>query len=81
MRGKGPKQLCKAVEGAGGEVREYAAPKPWEVPKWTAGRARELGLRMESDTAKQLVALVARANSGSPASWRSWRWRFIRAPT
>ncbi len=58
VRGKAPKQLCKAVEGAGGEVREYAAPKPWEVPKWTAGRARELGLQMESDTAKQLVALV-----------------------
>ena len=58
VRGKAPKQLCKAVERAGGEVREYAAPKPWEVPKWTAGRARELGLQMESDTAKQLVALV-----------------------
>ena len=24
VRGKAPKQLCKAVEGAGGEVREYA---------------------------------------------------------
>jgi DNA polymerase III subunit delta len=57
-RGKGPKQLSKAVEGAGGETREYAAPKPWELPKWCVGHARELGLQLESDTAKELVARV-----------------------
>ena len=28
VRGKALKQLCKAVEKADGEVREYAAPKP-----------------------------------------------------
>ena len=58
VRGKALKQLCKAVEKAGGEIREYAAPKPWELPKWVAGRGRELGLAIDSDTAKQLVALV-----------------------
>ena len=42
-RGKAVKQLAKAVEKAGGEVREYAAPKPWELPKWCVGHARELG--------------------------------------
>ena len=58
VRGKALKQLCKTVEGAGGEVREYAAPKPWELPKWTAERARELGLQIDKEAAKQLVALV-----------------------
>jgi DNA polymerase III subunit delta len=58
VRGKALKQLAKAIEKAGGEVREYAAPKPWELPKWTVGHARELGLAIESDTAKLLVALV-----------------------
>lgn len=58
VRGKALKQLCKAVEKADGEIREYAAPKPWELPKWVAGRGRELGLAIDSETAKQLVALV-----------------------
>jgi DNA polymerase III subunit delta len=57
-RGKALKQLCKAVEKAGGEVREYAAPKPWELPKWTIERGRELGLEVDGEAAKQLVALV-----------------------
>jgi DNA polymerase III delta subunit len=47
VRGKALKQLAKAVEGAGGEVREYPAPKPWELPKWIAERGRELGLQVD----------------------------------
>ena len=58
VRGKPLKQLSKAVEKAGGEVREYAAPKPWELPKWAIERARELGLQLDSEAAKELVALV-----------------------
>lgn len=57
-RGKAVKQLGKAVEKAGGETREYAAPKPWELPKWCVGHARELGLRLEPEAAKELVARV-----------------------
>jgi DNA polymerase III subunit delta len=57
-RGKATKQLSKAVEKAGGEVREYAAPKPWELPKWCVGHARELGLQLDSEAAKELVARV-----------------------
>jgi DNA polymerase-3 subunit delta len=57
-RGKAVKQLAKAVEQAGGEVREYAAPKPWELPKWCIGHARELGLRLDGEAAKELVARV-----------------------
>ncbi len=55
-RGKAVKQLCKAVEKAGGEVREYTAPKPWELPKWCVERGRELGLQLSSEAAKELVA-------------------------
>jgi DNA polymerase III delta subunit len=58
VRGKALKQLAKAVEAAGGEVREYPAPKPWELPKWIAGRGQDLGLQVDPEAAKELVALV-----------------------
>jgi DNA polymerase-3 subunit delta len=57
-RGKALKQLCKAVEGAGGEVREYAAPKPWELPKWLVGRGQDLGIQIDGEAAKELVGVV-----------------------
>ena len=56
--GKALKQLIKAVEQAGGEVREYAAPKPWQLPKWCVERARELGLQLDGRRRR--------------AWWRSW---------
>jgi DNA polymerase-3 subunit delta len=55
VRGKALKGLTKVVESAGGETREYPAPKPWELPKWAAGRARELGLEIDKDAARALV--------------------------
>lgn len=58
VRGKPLKQLVKLVEGAGGEMRDYQAPKAWELPKWAAERARELGLQLDGDAAKALVAMV-----------------------
>jgi DNA polymerase-3 subunit delta len=57
-RGKAAKQLSKAVDQAGGETREYSAPKPWELPKWCVGHARELGLQLDPEAAKELVARV-----------------------
>jgi DNA polymerase III subunit delta len=57
-RGKALKQLGKAVEKAGGETFEYAAPKPWELPKWVIERGRELGLQVDPQAAKDLVAQV-----------------------
>ena len=39
-------------------MREYAAPKPWELPKWCVGHARELGLQLDPEAAKELVARV-----------------------
>ena len=58
VRGKALKQLAKAVEAAGGEVREYPAPKPWELPKWIVERGRDLGMQVDQEAAKELVALV-----------------------
>jgi DNA polymerase-3 subunit delta len=57
-RGKPQQRLVKAVTSAGGEVREYTAPKPWQMPKWAAERAAELGLRLDQEAAKALVGVV-----------------------
>jgi DNA polymerase III subunit delta len=57
-RGKAPAKLAKAVEKGGGEAREYGAPKPWELPKWVVERAREDGLAVDIETAKQLIQAV-----------------------
>lgn len=57
-RGKAAAPLVKAVNGAGGEVREHAAPKPWEMPKWVISRAKELGLTMDPEAARTLLAVV-----------------------
>jgi DNA polymerase-3 subunit delta len=54
-RGKPTARLAKAVEKAAGERREYGAPKPWELPKWAAERARDEGLTIDKDAAKLLV--------------------------
>jgi DNA polymerase III subunit delta len=56
VRGKPLARLCKAVEEAGGEIREYAAPKPWKLPGWVAEQAREQGIELDGDAAKTLVA-------------------------
>jgi len=55
VRGKALKGLTKIVEAAGGESREYPAPKSWELPRWTVERARELGLTIDKDAARALV--------------------------
>ncbi|MEA2468259.1 MAG: polymerase subunit delta [Thermoleophilaceae bacterium] len=57
-RGKPPARLVKAIEKAAGEHREYSAPKPWQMPKWAAERAREEGLNLDQEAAKALVAIV-----------------------
>jgi DNA polymerase-3 subunit delta len=58
VRGKPLKGLVKAVKAAGGELSEYDAPKPWELPRWAIARARELGLILDPEAAKLLVAIV-----------------------
>jgi len=58
VRGKPVDRLVKATKRAGGEVRDYAAPKPWEMPRWVIDRASEEGLHLDVEAAKALVALV-----------------------
>ncbi len=55
VRGKPLKGLTNIVAAAGGECREYPAPKPWELPGWAIGRARELGLSLDKEAARALV--------------------------
>jgi DNA polymerase-3 subunit delta len=57
-RGKPAQPLIKAAQKAGGEVRECAAPKPWEMHRWAAERAREEGLQLDGEAAKALTGLV-----------------------
>jgi DNA polymerase-3 subunit delta len=57
-RGKPLARLVKAVEKAGGEHREYSAPKPWQMPKWATERAKEEGLHLDQEAAKMLVSVV-----------------------
>ena len=81
VRGKPLKALRDAAEKAGGEVRDCAAPKPWELPKWAVERSRELGLQLDGEAAKELVARVgtepaaALARAGEAARSRCIRPR------
>jgi DNA polymerase-3 subunit delta len=55
---KAPKRLHDAVRKVGGDVSAEDSVKPWELPKWVAARARELGLELEPDAASALVQHV-----------------------
>jgi len=57
-RNKAPKRLHEAVGKAGGDIAAEDSVKPWELPKWVIARARELGLQLEPDTARALIAHV-----------------------
>jgi DNA polymerase III subunit delta len=57
-RAKAPARLHDAVRAAGGDVATEANVKPWELPKWVIARARELGLQLEPDAARALIAQV-----------------------
>jgi DNA polymerase III subunit delta len=57
-RAKAPKRLHEAVKKAGGDISAEESVKPWELPKWVIARARELGLQLEPDTARALIAHV-----------------------
>ncbi len=57
-RAKAAPRLHKAVQQAGGDIAAEENVKPWELPKWVIARARELGLQLEGDAARALVAQV-----------------------
>jgi DNA polymerase III subunit delta len=57
-RAQAPKLLHEAVGRAGGDVSTEQTVKPWELPKWVAARARDLGLEPDAGAAKALVQRV-----------------------
>jgi DNA polymerase III subunit delta len=54
-RGKGPAKLVKAVKAAKGEIHEFEAPKPREMPRALVADARRLGFRLDPAAARLLV--------------------------
>ena len=53
--GKAPAKLAKAVEGAGGEVLSFAAPRERDLPKRLVSDAAELGFELDLGAARLLV--------------------------
>lgn len=49
--------LRKAV-AAVGDILEYTAPKPWQMPEWAHEQARRLGVHLEIGEARLLVQRV-----------------------
>ena len=54
-RAKAPAKLLKAVRAAQGEVHEFEAPKPREMPRLLVADAQRLGFRLEPTAARLLV--------------------------
>jgi DNA polymerase III subunit delta len=54
-RGKAPPKLVKAVEGAGGEVLTFEAPRPREMPRFLAAEAKRRGFTLEPGAARLLI--------------------------
>jgi DNA polymerase-3 subunit delta len=57
-RAKAPARLHEAVRKAGGDIAVEETVKPWQLPRWVAAQARELGLTLEPDAARALVGQV-----------------------
>ena len=57
-RFKVPAGLRKLVEAAGGQVAEECNVKPRELPRWLIARAAELGVGLDQQGARALVAHV-----------------------
>ncbi len=54
-RGNPPATLSRAVRDSGGEVREFEAPKPRQLPRWLAEGARRRDFRLDPAAARALV--------------------------
>lgn len=54
-RAKAPAKLSKAVKAAKGEIHEFEAPKPREMPRLLVGEAKRLGFALEPAAARMLV--------------------------
>jgi DNA polymerase III subunit delta len=54
-RDKAPAKLASAVRAAEGEIHEFEAPKPREMPRVLVGEAERLGFRLDAAAARMLV--------------------------
>ncbi|HEU4737075.1 MAG TPA: DNA polymerase III subunit delta [Solirubrobacterales bacterium] len=54
-RAKAPAKLVKAVKAAAGEIHEFEAPKPRDMPRILVGDAKRLGFALEPAAARILV--------------------------
>jgi DNA polymerase-3 subunit delta len=54
-RAKAPAKLAKAVKAAGGELHDFEAPKPRDLPPALVGEAKQLGFALEPAAARILV--------------------------
>ncbi len=57
-RAKVPKALHEAVTAVGGSIAAEETVKTWELPKWVVARGRELGLTIDTQAARALIAHV-----------------------
>jgi DNA polymerase-3 subunit delta len=57
-RYKVPAGLVKAVKAAGGPIAEESQVKPRELPRWVTQHASELGLELDNQAARALLAQV-----------------------
>ncbi|MFL5820104.1 MAG: DNA polymerase III subunit delta [Solirubrobacteraceae bacterium] len=57
-RARAPQRLHAAVRRVGGDVSVEATVRAWELPRWVAARARDMGLELGPGAAKALVAQV-----------------------
>lgn len=57
-RAKVPEGLHKAVKAAGGVVAAEMNVKPWELPRWVVAHAATVGLEIDTQAARLLVAQV-----------------------
>jgi DNA polymerase III subunit delta len=54
-RDKAPAKLASAVRAAEGEIHEFEAPRPREMPRMLVGEAERLGYRLDPAAARMLV--------------------------
>jgi DNA polymerase-3 subunit delta len=57
-RSKVPANLLEAVEAVGGPIAEESQVKPRELPKWLAQHGSELGIQLDTQAARALIAQV-----------------------
>jgi DNA polymerase-3 subunit delta len=53
------KALVDAVRDAGGWVKQVQAPRPRDLPGWIADRARERGLRLNPEAAREFASRIS----------------------